>query len=255
MVRIKKIAPAGVEQLGSSGQDSTVPLEFRRYVNNETLTKLPRGLNVYRGNRGGLYIDIRQLIDQGYDQDDVDRLVGGEGGSPEDNVPQPNKPAGFVTAPRTSTFVGVDDEDMYGTDNMEDEGFYPQNNEMDILPEEGDHYSALQHALYRMGVQLLEKYGIEVVFLTNKSSKSIDGKSLIGENVVIGGIRHPGKISMIMCIDDRLTNGIAGKISSENTDDDGAKEDIDQASEPKKRNRELEDKERKIKQKPQQEQF
>jgi len=40
---------------------ASVPVEYRRYIRREDLSKLPKGVRVYRGPRGGLFIDVREV--------------------------------------------------------------------------------------------------------------------------------------------------------------------------------------------------
>ena len=37
-----------------------VPQEYRRYIRREDISKLPKGLKIYRGLRGGLFYDVRE---------------------------------------------------------------------------------------------------------------------------------------------------------------------------------------------------
>jgi len=41
-------------------KQAEVPLEYRRYIRREDLSKLPKGLKIYQGVRGGLYFDARE---------------------------------------------------------------------------------------------------------------------------------------------------------------------------------------------------
>ncbi|RLG68939.1 hypothetical protein DRN93_01480 [archaeon] len=66
-------------------KQAEVPLEYRRYIRREDLSKLPKGLKIYQGVRGGLYFDAREY----------ERLTGekpeiGEAG--EVKVPREEKP-------------------------------------------------------------------------------------------------------------------------------------------------------------------
>jgi hypothetical protein len=45
-------------------KQKTVPKEYRRYISMAQVPKLPFGTKVYRGPRGGLFIDIREITDR-----------------------------------------------------------------------------------------------------------------------------------------------------------------------------------------------
>ena len=73
-----------------------VPPEYRRYVSRDEIAKLPRGLRIYQGVRGGLFFDAREYKRlTGREPEIGERRVEGAGrGCPRVSLPHVPDPEG-----------------------------------------------------------------------------------------------------------------------------------------------------------------
>lgn len=182
------------------GDISQVPEEYRRYIHQETMQELPKGLIIYRGVRNGVYIDLRQLKLVGMSDEEIDNIVGNSK-TPE-QAQQHAQRANISRPHRAAGVHGQDDTELDPSIARR-----PDDNKLDFHEDDPTRDEQRNDRLSRLGRMLLEKYGIEIVMIKNKGSKSVDGESLVGEKVQIGGLNHTSKIKMIFCLDSRIIEG------------------------------------------------
>jgi hypothetical protein len=83
----------------------TVPEEYRRYIRQDQLSKLPVGTRVHRGPRGGLFVDVRELPER------VRERLDTEPESPEEPSPsRESKPAKYSGSSGDLRYEAVLDE-------------------------------------------------------------------------------------------------------------------------------------------------
>lgn len=203
------ISVVGITDVGTVLRDFTkaeaadisqVPEEFRRYIHGDTIQKLPKGLVVYKGVRDGIYIDLRQLKMQGLSDSEAEELVGGAT-TPEHAVQHHE---------RLSTSKPKPDQGHPGQDDTEIDPRIDQNQNQNKVPLSGDEPNkeqAMRERLANLGRILLDKYGIDVCFITNKGGSDMEAESLVGEKILMGGFKNQQKIKIIFMVDGRLVNG------------------------------------------------
>lgn len=183
-----------------AGDISQVPEEYRRYVHGDTIQKLPKGLVVYKGVRDGIYIDLRQLKMQGLSDSEAENLVG-SAKTPE-HAQQHHERANIQRPKPQEGHNGQDDTEVDPRLDQPQQG-----NKMPMSGDEPNKEEARRERLSNLGRLLLEKYGIDVCFITNKGGDDMEAESLVGEKILMGGFKNQQKIKIILMVDGRLVNG------------------------------------------------